>query len=55
MNVFGFNTLQAVLGLFTFMAGGLFFGFLLQLVRFILYGLMDIESPRSGKEVKLYD
>jgi hypothetical protein len=55
MNVFGFDVLQVILGLITFAAGGIFFGFLLMFVKFIMFGFLDIEKPKSGKEVKLYD
>lgn len=55
MNVFGFTTLDAILGLFTFMAGGIFFGFILQFVKFVMFGFLDIETPKIGKEVKIYD
>jgi hypothetical protein len=55
MNVFGFTTLDAILGLITFAGGGIFFGFILQFIRFVMFGLMDTNIPKSGKEVKKYD
>lgn len=55
MNTFGFNVIQVILGLVTFSAGGIFFGFMLMFVKFIMFGFLDIEKPKSGKEVKIYD
>lgn len=55
MNVFGFNTMEAILGLITFAAGGIFFGFILTFVKFVMFGFLDIDSPKIGKEVKIYD
>ena len=55
MNVFGFTTLNAILGLITFAGGGIFFGFILQFIRFVLFGLLDTNIPKSGKEVTKYD
>jgi hypothetical protein len=50
MNIFGFDTVQAVLGLFTFLAGGIFFGFMLTFIKFIMFGFTQYSW--KGKEVK---
>jgi len=51
INNFGFNYMDPFIGLLTLLFMGVFFGFLLGLIRFSLFSFMK-GSPDWGREVK---
>lgn len=55
MNIFGFNTIEAVLGLFTFLSGGIFVGFLLIFVKFVMFGFLDVDNSSKREGGDKYD
>jgi NhaP-type Na+/H+ or K+/H+ antiporter len=54
MNIFGFNTVQAITGLLYMLLFGTFLGFFLGVVRFILFSFMETQPHVDlfGKGVK---
>ena len=54
MNIFGFNTLQAITGELFMLLFGIFLGFFLGLVRYILFSFMETQPHVNlfGREVK---
>lgn len=45
-NIFGFNTLESIVGLLTFFYMGVFLGFLIGLIRYILFSFMEGRIPK---------
>jgi hypothetical protein len=54
MNIFGFDTLNAIMALIGISLAGLIMGFILGFARFLLFGFMENKISWSswGKEVK---
>lgn len=55
MNVFGFDTLDAIMGLLQIFLWSILIGHIFGLVRYILFGISFKKRPvmRQGKEVNL--
>lgn len=48
MNVFGFDYLLAIQGLFYAFFMGMFFGFFIGLLRYVIFGTLEGTSPSRG-------
>lgn len=48
VNVFGFNYVQAIQGLFYMFFIGMFFGFFIGLLRYLIFGTLEGTSPSRG-------
>jgi len=47
-NLFGFNTIEAIIGILVFLFMGIFIGFFLGLIRYILFAFMEGKLPNWG-------